>query len=154
MPFTFKAAEEPAAEDSQRMILLPQPGEEETVPAETLGRLDASGEGEVDPDELEDELEQAREEGDFTRLGGNDDDGVGPSIKSVNEPLAPCFTVTTSPVSINEPGDTAMEPAQVRMPRERLPIERDEFEPTHRTRQENADGDRCRDHGVRRHAGD
>ena len=27
-----------------------------------------------------------------------------PTIKSVNEPLAPCFTVTTSPVSINEPG--------------------------------------------------
>ena len=32
-----------------------------------------------------------------------------PTIKSVNEPLAPCFTVTTSPVSINEPGTTATE---------------------------------------------
>jgi hypothetical protein len=55
-----------------------------------------------------------------------------PSIKSVNEPLAPCFTVTTSPVSINEPGSTATEPAQVWMPRERLPI--DEFKPMHRDR--------------------
>ena len=55
-----------------------------------------------------------------------------PSIKSVNEPLAPCFTVTTSPVSINEPGATATEPAQVRAPR--LPVERDEFEPMHRMR--------------------
>ena len=66
MPFTFKAAEEPVEEDSRSTIPPPQPGEEETVPAETLGRLDAPGEGEVDPDELEDELEQAREEGDFT----------------------------------------------------------------------------------------
>jgi len=55
-----------------------------------------------------------------------------PSIKSVNEPLAPCFTVTTSPVSINEPGSTATEPAQVRVSRERLPI--DEFKPMHRDR--------------------
>jgi hypothetical protein len=55
-----------------------------------------------------------------------------PSIKSVNEPLALCFTVTTSPVSINEPGATATEPAQVRVPRERLPI--DEFKPMHRDR--------------------
>jgi hypothetical protein len=55
-----------------------------------------------------------------------------PSIKSINEPLAPCFTVTTSPVSINEPGDTATMPAQVRVPRERPPI--DEFKPMHRDR--------------------
>jgi hypothetical protein len=55
-----------------------------------------------------------------------------PSIKSVNEPLAPCFTVTTSPVSINEPEATATEPAQVRAPR--LPVERDEFTPMHRDR--------------------
>jgi len=60
MPFTFKAAGEPAADDQWRTTSVSTatpPGHDDDA--------DYS-----DPDELEDELDQAREEGDFTPARG------------------------------------------------------------------------------------
>ena len=60
MPFTFNAAEAPAAEGQWRTT---------SVSTATPPGHDADADY-SDPDELEDELEQAREEGDFTPARG------------------------------------------------------------------------------------